>query len=193
MMSAIRVAATLLVGLCIMGCANSMTVQTYAFGSPMHHVSNGMAFLEMDLLDDAFREFDAALEENPVFSPAYAGKGIFWSVMGLADVSQGYMYLACAYTENSREEVFALVASMQRELILKEDGWFEEVNRAFDQVIEISPDNGAAYYWMGVCLIEVGRIDEASEKLKHAAGIAGAYKRKSDQLLLDLNLENSDK
>lgn len=193
MMSAIRVAVSLLMGLlCIAGCANSMTVQTYPFGSPMHHVANGMAFLDMGLLDDAFREFDAALEENPIFSPAYAGKGIYWSMMGLEDVSRGYIHLAVVYAENSREEVFALTAAMQRELIFKEDGWFEEVTRTFDEIIEVSPDYGAAYYWMGMSLIEVGDIDEGSEKLKRAAGLVGTYKKKSEQILLDLNIENSD-
>lgn len=193
MMSAIRIAICLLVGLCIMGCANSMTVQTYPFGSPMHHVSNGMAFLDMGLLEDAFREFDAALEQEPVFSPAYAGKGIYWSMMGLADVSQGYISLAGVYAENSREEVFVLVALMQRELILREDGWFDEVTRTFDEIIEISPDNGAAYYWMGVSLIEIGDIDDACEKLKRAESLAGTYKKKSEQLLLNLNIENSNR
>jgi tetratricopeptide (TPR) repeat protein len=156
----------------------------------MHHVSNGMAFLDMGLLDDAFREFDAALEEDPVFSPAYAGKGIYWSMMGLVDVSQGYISLASAYAENSREEVFALVASMQRELLLKQDGWFEEVSQTFDRIIEMSPENGAAYYWMGVGLVEIGDIDDAGEKLKRAAGLAGMYRAKSEQLLMDLNIEN---
>ncbi|MBN1883142.1 MAG: hypothetical protein JW885_13325 [Deltaproteobacteria bacterium] len=170
-----------------------MTVQTYPFGSPMHHVSNGMAFLDMGLLDDAFREFDAALEGDPVFSPAYAGKGIYWSMMGLSDVSQGYMSLAIAYAENSREEVFALVASMQRELILKDDGWFDVVTRTFDKVIEIAPDNGAAYYWMGVSLIKIGDVDGAGEKLRRAASLTGTYKNKSEQLLLELKIENSSR
>ena len=192
-MSVFRVAVSLIVGLCIIGCANTMTVQTYPFGSPMHHVSNGMAFLDMGLLDDAFREFDAALEEDPVFSPAYAGKGIYWSMMGLADVSQGYIGLASAYAENSREEVFALVVSMQRELILKENGWFDDVTQTFDKVVEISPDSGAAYYWMGVSLIEIGDIDDAYEKLNRAASLTGLYRRKAEQLLVDLNIENSSK
>jgi len=192
-MSAVRAAVGLLAGLCIMGCAHSMTVQTYPFGSPMHHVANGMAFLDMGLMDDAFREFSAALEEDPLFSPAYAGKGIYWSMMGLPDVSQGYVFLAVAYAENSREEVFALVASMQRRLIFKDDGWFEEVARTFEEVIEIAPDNGAAYYWMGVSLVEIGDIDGAGEKLERAAGLAGAYRNKSEQLLLDLNVENSSR
>ena len=193
MMSTIRGAVSLLVGLCIMGCAHSMTVQSYPFGSPMHHVSNGMAFLDMDLLDDAFREFDAALEQDPVFSPAYAGKGIYWSMLGLTDVSQGYIHLAGAYAENTREEVFALVALMQRELIFREDGWFEEVTRTFDDIIEISPDTGAAYYWMGVSLLEIGDIDDARDKLKRSASLSGTYKKKSEQLLMDLNVENSSK
>jgi len=193
MMSSIRVAVSLLVGLCIAGCTHSMTVQAYPFGSPMHHVSNGMAFLDMGLLDDAFREFDAALEEDPVFSPAYAGKGIYWSMMGLTDVSQGYISLAGAYAENSREEVFALVASMQRDLILKQDGWFEEVTQTFDRIVEMSPENGAAYYWMGVSLMEIGDIDDAGEKLKRAASLTGMYRTKSEQLLMDLNIENSSR
>jgi len=192
-MSSIRVAVSLLVGLCIAGCTHSMTVQAYPFGSPMHHVSNGMAFLDMGLLDDAFREFDAALEEDPVFSPAYAGKGIYWSMMGLTDVSQGYISLAGAYAENSREEVFALVASMQRDLILKQDGWFEEVTQTFDRIVEMSPENGAAYYWMGVSLMEIGDIDDAGEKLKRAASLTGMYRTKSEQLLMDLNIENSSR
>jgi len=75
----------------ISGCAHRIDVQHYPFGSPMHHAENGIEFIDLGFTDDAVREFKTALTDNPRFSPALAGKGIYWAVLGVPDVAVGYI------------------------------------------------------------------------------------------------------
>jgi len=168
------------------GCAHRIDVQYYPFGSPMHHAQNGMEFLDMGLTQDAMREFETALADNPTFSPALAGKGIYWAIEDVPDVSDGYIELSKRYAAKGNETVFALLASMRVALIVGRDGWLDRVTADFDTIMSISPNNDRALYWMGVSYIKAGKIEEACKDLKKVIDLEGAYKRDAERYLKEI-------
>ncbi len=168
------------------GCAHRIDVQHYPFGSPMHHAENGMEFIDMGFDEDALREFDTALTDNPRFSPALAGKGIYWAIEGVPDVSEGYIDLAKRYTAQNGEKAFVLVASMRVSFIIGNDGWLDQVTRDFDEATASNPNNDRALFWMGVSLLKAGRVEEARKDLKKVVDLEGTYKRKAEQYLKEM-------
>jgi tetratricopeptide (TPR) repeat protein len=172
--------------LCSIGCAHRIDVQHYPFGSPMHHAENGLEFIDMGFTEDALREFDTALSDNPRFSPALAGKGIYWAMEGVPDVSEGYVALAKRYTTQNGEKIFVLLASMRVSLIIGNDGWLDEVTRDFDEITTSSPNNDRALFWMAVSLLKEGRVEEARKDLKKVVELEGKYKRKAEQYLREM-------
>jgi len=170
----------------VSGCAHRIDVQHYPFGSPMHHAENGMAFIDMGFSEDAEREFETALNDNPRFSPALAGKGIYWAMEGVPDVSGGYIELAKQFAVKGNETVFALLASMRVALILEQEGWLDTVSADFNSIMEISPNNDRALYWMGVSLIKAGRTDEARKNLKKVIELEGTYKRDAERYINEM-------
>ncbi len=181
----------LILSLYVSGCAHRIDVQHYPFGSPIHHANNGVEFIDMGLPEDAMREFKTALAENPYFSPALAGKGIYWALEDVPDVANGYIALAKRYASTPDEKSFALVMSMRVSLILGGDGWLERVSRDFDEIAAVNPNNDEALYWMGVSLIKGGDMKGAQEKLKRVVELEGRHKRDAERELRKMELNNT--
>ena len=175
-----------LIVLFLVGCANRIDVQHYPFGSPIHHAHNGIEFIDMGFNEDAMREFKTALVENPYFSPALAGKGIYWALAGVPDVSWAYIALAKRYASTPDEKTFSLLASMRVSFILEGDEWFTSVSRDFDEIAATSPNNDEALYWMGVSLLKTGNRLEAEKKLRRVVELDGRYKRDAQQRLKEI-------
>jgi tetratricopeptide (TPR) repeat protein len=168
------------------GCAHRIDVQHYRFGSPMHHAYNGIEFIDMGLGEDAMREFRTALVENPRFSPALAGKGIYWALAGVPDVSRGYIALAKRYAQTPDEKNFVLIASMRVALVLGGDGWFEDVTSDYEAIAAQNPNNDEALYWMGVSLLKAGDTAEAQKRLKRVVDLGGRYMRQAQRYLKEM-------
>ncbi|MBN2225665.1 MAG: tetratricopeptide repeat protein [Deltaproteobacteria bacterium] len=175
-----------LIVLFLSGCAHRIDVQHYPFGSPIHHAENGIAFIDMGFSEDAMREFKTALSDNPQFSPALAGKGIYWAIEGVPDVSKGYVELAKLYAAKDNEKVLALIASMRVSLIIADDGWLDRVTDDFSKIMSVSPNNDRALFWMGVSLIRAGNLEEAKKDLKKVVELEGMYKREAERYLKEI-------
>ncbi|GEM_PF-2732777 len=171
------------------GCAGTINVEQYPFGSPIHHVNNGVRFLDLGLNDDAFREFASALKDNKKYSPGYAGKGIYWSIVGVPDVAIGYIRLSIKYADDSREEVFAHRSSMRVQVSLEEGDWLDTVKTNFSEIEKRGGTDAQTYYWMGMALLKTGDTPTAVENFKKAAELIGRYKRLSEQQLKEMDLK----
>ncbi len=170
----------------VFGCARTIDVEAYPFGSPMHHVYNGMKFLDMRFMDEAFREFSSALEAEPYLSGGFAGKGIYWSMLGIPDVSRGYIILARKNAKNTSEEVFAILSSMRVEVTIENGDWFEVLSQNFDEIMDIDPNRSQAYYWMGLGLYKTGDTVGAVDKFTKVTELGGKYKKIAEDLLKEL-------
>lgn len=173
----------------IAGCAGTINVEQYPFGSPIHHVNNGIRFLDLGLNDDAFREFASAIKDNDKYSPGYAGKGIYWSIVGVPDVALGYISLSLKYAEDPRDQLFAHKSSMRVQVTLEEEGWFDKVMENFSEIEKRQGTDAQSYYWMGMALLKTGDTPGAAEHFKKAAESAGRYKRLSEQQLKEIDLK----
>jgi tetratricopeptide (TPR) repeat protein len=173
----------------IAGCVGTINVEQYPFGSPIHHVNNGIRFLDLGLNDDAFREFASAINDKEKYSPGYAGKGIYWSIVGVPDVAIGYISLSLKYAGDPREELFAHKSSMRVQVTLEEEGWLDEVKNSFSEIEKREGTDAQTYYWMGMALLKTGDTPGAAEHFKKAAESAGRYKRLSEQQLKEIDFK----
>ncbi|MBN1574408.1 MAG: hypothetical protein JW984_14515 [Deltaproteobacteria bacterium] len=173
----------------ITGCAGTINVEQYPFGSPIHHVNNGIRFLDLGLNDDAFREFALAIKDNGKYSPGYAGKGIYWSIVGVPDVALGYISLSMKYAEDPRDQAFAHKSSMRVQVTLEEDGWFDKVKNSFSEIEKREGIDAQTYYWMGMALLKKGDTSGAVENFKKAAVLVGRYKKLSEQQLKEIDFK----
>jgi tetratricopeptide (TPR) repeat protein len=165
------------------GCAGTINVEKYPFGSPIHHVYNGVSFLDMGLNDDAFREFTSALQDDKQYSPGYAGKGIYWAIEGVPDVALGYIKLSLKYAGDDKEKVLALNSSMRVQVTLESEDWFDTVSENFSRIEEKGEADAQTYYWMGMALLKNGDTAGAYEKFEKSTELVGRYKRLSEQQL----------
>ncbi len=175
--------------LLLIGCAGTINVEKYPFGSPIHHVNNGIRFLDMGFTDDAFREFASAIKDDKHFSPGYAGKGIYWSMVGVPDVAQGYIHLSLKFADDVKEEIFALKSSMRVEINNKGENWLKTVYNNFSNIDKKGGVDAQVYYWMGTALINSGDSTGAHKYFKKATELTGRYKRLSEQQLKKIQKE----
>ena len=185
---AVFIASSLII--LIAGCAGTINVEQYPFGSPIHHVNNGIRFLDLGLNDDAFREFASALGDNKKYSPGYAGKGVYWSIVGVPDVALGYIQLSIKYAADSREEILAHKSSMRVQVSLEEGDWFDTVKNSFSEIEKRGGADSQTYYWMGMALLKTGDTPTAVEYFKKATELTGRYKKLSEQQLKEIDLDS---
>ena len=67
---------TIILGLFLVGCYQKASKIETVLDSPEHHVDSGFMFIKKDMLNDAQREFEQALQYDPNFSAALRGKGL---------------------------------------------------------------------------------------------------------------------
>jgi len=173
----------------LIGCAGTINVEKYPFGSPIHHVNNGIRFLDMGFTDDAFREFTLAIKDDKHFSPGYAGKGIYWSMVGVPDVAQGYIHLSLKYADDTKEEIFALKSSMRVEVSIKGENWLNTVTDNFTNISKKGGVDAQTYYWMGTALLNAGDLSGAHKYFRKATELVGKYKRLSEEQLKNNQME----
>lgn len=66
----------------LIGCQTVLYTPKAALDTPARHVENGMRLLGNGLVEDAFREFNHAKEQDPKYAPAYVGLGFCYGLMG---------------------------------------------------------------------------------------------------------------
>lgn len=141
--------------------------------SPEHHYRSGMHFLDKKEPVRAIQEFNKALELDPEYGPALAGKGLARAMQGdeeaLDTVEEGEDEAA-----NPEEELRALVARIRALTVLAAENRMDpedlvdESEDAFDDAMDIIEDHPRLetpelYFYQGEVYIQALRLERAEE------------------------------
>jgi Flp pilus assembly protein TadD len=66
----------------VVSCAPVVVSPKAELDTPARHVENGIKLLNVNKVEDAFREFSRAKELDPTHAPAYVGLGFCYGLMG---------------------------------------------------------------------------------------------------------------
>jgi serine/threonine-protein kinase len=135
---------------------------------PSAHANLGKVYASTGRYPEAIREYQAALELNPVSVEAYRG---------LADV----------YKQSSRpkeaEEVYRRAIQLRPDdwlsytmlgIFLYEQSRYTEAEIPFQKVVELTPDNNLAWYNLGALHLSLGKYDRAATEFSKSIGLKPA-------------------
>jgi Tfp pilus assembly protein PilF len=145
------------------GCAQEhMTLQS-VLDTPGHHASNGFQFLERGHVEDADREFQAALQLDNSFSQAHCGLALIAGIRG--DFPQAFrsLDLAKKYAKNGEDRATVSVGEMRLYTMQKKTGWLARVKSSFEDAVKSEPDWPEAWYYLGTAYKQAYRFHGAEE------------------------------
>lgn len=165
------------------GCSRPVVKCTDPGDSAPQHYLAGMELLDSGKLDEAAAKFARASFCDGEFGPAYGGAALAGALKAKDVANPDYRKsdvekvrgLLNAARKNSRtpEDEFAFeLASMRVETALKEGGWLEEVEDAFDDARGLRTDEEkllyyrhpeAAGYFMGEAYLASGEFQKARD------------------------------
>ncbi len=127
-------------------------------------------------LQEAVRYFTEAIEKDPGFAEAYAGRADTYTVMGSwameAIPPQEALEKGRADAERALQlDGTSVEAHTARAAILHVYEWdWAAAEAEFKQAIELSPSYAIARHWYGQCLCDMGRVEEclAETERSHA-------------------------
>jgi tetratricopeptide (TPR) repeat protein len=179
-----KVFTTLAVGFCVTalfllcGCSPGTVPSWKYLDSANHHVQSGMKLLSMGKYDDAMRDFDEAKALESNLSGAYVGSGLVLGYRGNFREAFHDMTKAVALAKNEPERIDAHVGLIRLYAFGKATGsprWLERAEEIYETVIENSPENSAANYFMGEAYREAGDYQNAKVLYRRVLEIDGTY------------------
>jgi len=154
-----------------LGCGNKPGILKDLLDSPEHHAMTGFKLMEKRYLEDARREFDLALADNPKYSLAHRGLGLLYGIRGDLGAAFRSMNRArdCAVTKE--ESALAYVGFMRLYTIQNEKGWLRKVEENFCEASILIKEFSEAYYEMGIAYKQAKRLPESEEAFKRVLEI----------------------
>ncbi|MFO8049929.1 MAG: S-layer homology domain-containing protein [Desulfosudaceae bacterium] len=137
--------------------------------TPEHHVSTGNKFLKMDRLDEALAEFTRARELDPRFSPAYTGIGIVQARKGLFDEGLEALKKADKYADTDSQQTGAWIGYIRLYTAGGEEvdeDWLDRAEKYYHKAVEVSPEEPAIYYYMGLAYKKDYRFSAAAGQFR---------------------------
>jgi len=162
----------------VCGCSQGTLPAWNYLDSADHHVRSGMKLLSMGKYDDAMREFDQAKALESNLSGAYAGSGLVLGYRGNFREAFHDMTKAVALAKNEQERIDAHVGLIRLYALGKASAsphWLERAEGVYEMVIESSPENSAAHYFVGEAYREAGDFQKAKELFRKVLDIDGTY------------------
>ncbi len=157
--------------------------------TPEHHYRTGMYFLDQKEPIQAMDAFNRALELNPEYGPALAGKGLAKAMLGgeeaLDDVRKGQRR-----AETPEEELRALIARIRALTSLAARDELEarklvrQSEATFDDAVELIADNprletGELYYYQGEVYLQALELERAEELYRRVLEVRRGYEEQA--------------
>jgi tetratricopeptide (TPR) repeat protein len=129
----------------------------------------GIAYIEADRLDDAIREFQAALAIKPDHATAHNNLGVLRVRQGRLDEAMAFFQSAVRYDPELVD------AHNNVGLIYLAKGRFAEAEKSFRTAMGLDPGYAKAHYNLGVRFEREGRLEEAGAEFQAALRIDPGY------------------
>lgn len=169
-------AAMCCLGLCfiLVGCAGKSRKSTGIMDSPEHHYEVGQRALDNDDLNAAANEFQLALELDPKFGPALAGRGLVSVLLG-GDVDEGLSLVKSGVrkADDTKQKMAALIAEIRLYTAafmrgeMSEYKFLSEAGKAYRFGTSADKENLALHYYMGEAYLQA--LDFAAAEKMFAA------------------------
>ena len=173
------------------------------------HFERGVAHHNQGHLDEAIREYQAALRINPDFAEAHLNLGMAYGQQGRPDEAireyqaalrinpydaMAHYNLGVAYRQQSRpdDEIREYQAALRINpdfaeahynlgLVYGQQGRLDDAIREFQFALRISPGSAKAHYILGLAYEQQGRLDEAIREYQAALHINPDYANRSEE------------
>ena len=163
----------------------------------------GSLLFQKGMLDEALKEFEEMLKNNPDDASGYEGEGMVFFAKGEWDASEknfkraitidakswgAHTYLGIIYdrqkryAESQEEYTKALEINQKSSVIYNNmgisyflKGEYDRAKESFERALKIEPENNRIYNNLGVVLCRMERPAEALSAFKSGGDVAGAY------------------
>lgn len=129
----------------------------------------GIAYVEAGRIDDAMRQFEAALAIEPDHATAQSNLGVLYAQRGRLDEAM------LAFRAALRSDPELADAQNNLGLVYLAKGAFGEAEQSFRAAMRIDPGYAKAHYNLGVLFERQGRSDEAAAAFRTALRIDPGY------------------
>jgi len=138
------------------------------------HYSLGLAYQNLEhtdflFLNDAIREYEAAIALNPNYARAHNALGNLYKDLGRVDEQIQEYKIALTINPDFAEAHFNL-GNLYKDL-----GRVDEQIQEYKIALTINPDFAEAHYNLGVAYVEQGRLSEAIHEFEQALQIKPDY------------------
>jgi len=177
---------TVILGLFLIGCSQKATQMEALLDSPEHHVVSGFIFIKKNMLNDAQREFEHALQYDPRFSAALRGIGLVYGLKKRFKPAFDSMAVAVLYAKTEQEKALAYVGYIRLHRMRGEKGWLGEAEKNFTLATSLVNDLPEAYYYLGIAYKAGYRYAEAKSAFKKVLEINKNLVTEAEEQLRDI-------
>lgn len=157
------------------GCAVEEGPRDILLDTPAQHVASGLRLLEASKVDDAGREFKAALFLNDSYAGAYVG-------LSLVAVREGRLAEAWEFLEKARalaKERWELdqVETARMEILMAEaqEGWLAKVEESYIRATSQNLTAPQATYLLALAYFQAYQFEQAKVRFQQVAAQGGSY------------------
>jgi len=177
---------TVILGLFLFGCSQKASQMETVLDSPEHHVVSGFMFIKKDMLNDAQREFEHALQYDPSLSAALRGIGLVYGLKKEFKPAFDSMAFAVLYAKTEQEKALAYVGYIRLHRMRGEKGWLGEAEKNFSQATSLVNELPEAYYYLGIAYKAGYRYAEAKSSFKKVLEINKTLVTEAEEQLKDI-------
>jgi hypothetical protein len=193
----IMVLALVAAGLFLISCGPKARVATSQLDTPEHHYATGVKLIDQAKYADADREFDLAIELDPKYSKAYAGKGLVKAYQRDYNAAFAAMKPAWKYAKADDEKFLVHVNYIRINTLSASDclqsgirsgvvcspqsDWLDLSKGEFDSAVLIDAKAGAPYYFMGLAYKTALDVNQAAGMFTKVLDLKGDYVREADE------------
>jgi serine/threonine-protein kinase len=139
-----------------------------------------------DNLTKAMEQFRQAVDKDPNYALAYVGLGDSYVLLEVYAGTPASETLpkAKAFAERALQLDSSLAEAHTSLGYVYNGLWrWKEAEEEFKRAIELNPNYPTAHHWYSLCLLDVGRIDEATKTTERAGRAQDHYERNAMQKL----------
>ena len=152
-----------IVALVAAGCGPKAAPSASVLDTPEYHYNQGLKFLDKDLVDDAMREFQRAIDLDPKSPLGYIGKGLALGKKG--DYKKAIENMEMA-KDREKKGIESRIGMIRLLSIQRPKNWIKDAESEFKTANDREPGNAKLHYYMGMAYKMELDFDKAAGMFK---------------------------
>jgi Tfp pilus assembly protein PilF len=160
----------------VAACGHQPVKPVSEMDTPEHHFFLGQKALDEGRIPDAAMSFDRALQLDPKFSKAHAGKGIVTAYQKDPKGALHHVDTAWRHAGTNDDKAYADIAYIRvYTQNLSPVNWLDLAREKFDFAVQYDPRSSGAYYFMGMAYRTALEFEKARGMFAKVSELKGAY------------------